>query len=118
VIVEVTGNIVGQPPTDFINIGGVPVPIEVGGDRMYLLQTEFVIPLNEQTDMAFFVDFGDALFEDTSLDFTTTRISAGLELRFNLPIFPVPLRLIYGVPVRELDRDRTSSFTFSIGRSF
>jgi outer membrane protein assembly factor BamA len=118
VIVEVTGDITGQPPTDFINANGVPVPIEVGGDRMYLVQTEYVVPLNEQADIAFFVDVGDALFEDTSLDLTTTRVAAGVELRFNLPIFPVPLRLIYGVPVRELEGDRTSSFTFSIGRSF
>jgi outer membrane protein assembly factor BamA len=30
----------------------------------------------------------------------------------------VPLRLIYGVPLRRLEGDRTSNFTFSIGRSF
>lgn len=117
-IVEVTGDITGKPPEDFIQSNGVPVPIEVGGDRMYLLQTEWVLPLNEQADMAVFFDMGDALFEDTDLDFTTLRASAGLELRFNLPIFPVPLRLIYGFPVRELDFDRSSNFTFSIGRSF
>jgi outer membrane protein insertion porin family len=117
-IVEVTGDITGKPPEDFIQSNGVPVPIEVGGDRMYLLQSEWVLPLNEQADVAVFFDMGDALFEDTDLDFTTVRASAGVELRFNLPIFPVPLRLIYGFPVRELKADRSSNFTFSIGRSF
>jgi outer membrane protein insertion porin family len=118
VIVDVVGDVTGLPPDDFIQVNGVPVPIEVGGDRMFLVQAEWVYPLNEQADLAFFVDAGDALFEDTDLDFTTTRASAGLELRFHLPIFPVPLRLIYGVPLREFSGDETSNFTFSIGRSF
>jgi outer membrane protein assembly factor BamA len=118
VIVDVLGDITGLPPDDFIQSNGVPVPIEVGGDRMYLFQSEWVQPLNDQADLALFFDFGDALFEDTRLDLSTVRASAGVELRFNLPIFPVPLRLIYGVPLRELKGDRTSSFTFSIGRAF
>ncbi len=117
-IVQVLGDPRFISPQDLLTSGGTPALIEVGGDRMFLFQTEWVLPLNEQAEFAFFFDAGDALFEDTSLDFSTTRVSAGVELRFHLPIFPVPLRLIYGVPVRELDGDRTSSFTFSIGRSF
>ena len=68
--------------------------------------------------MAFFADVGNSLFEDTSFGFDEARVSAGAELRLYLPVFPVPLRLIYGFPVRKLEGDRTSSFTFSIGRSF
>jgi outer membrane protein insertion porin family len=117
-IVDVVGDVTGLPPDDFIQVNGVPVPVEVGGDRMYLFQSEWVIPLNEQAELAAFFDAGDSLFEDTQLDFSTIRASAGLELRFHLPIFPVPLRLIYGFPVRELKGDRTGNFTFSIGRSF
>lgn len=103
---------------DVVNSGGIPVPIEVGGDRYFLFQSEYVYPFNEQAEIALFFDVGDALFEDQSFGFDTARASAGLELRFHLPIFPVPLRLIYGVPVRKLNGDRTSNFTFSIGRSF
>jgi outer membrane protein insertion porin family len=117
-ILEVLGDPRLQPADDFVSSGGVPVPIEVGGDRFFLLQSEFVWPLNEQAELAFFVDVGDALFEDQSWGFETARVSAGVEVRFHLPIFPVPLRLIYGVPVRELEGDRSSNFTFSIGRSF
>jgi outer membrane protein insertion porin family len=118
VIIEALRDVTGLPPDDFININGVPIAIEVGGDRMYLWQTELVFPMTEQAELAAFVDLGDALFEDTSLNFSSMRISAGLEVRFHLPIFPVPLRLIYGVPIREVSGDRTGSFTFSIGRSF
>ena len=118
VITDVVGDITGQSPDGFLQINGVPVLIEVGGDRMYLWQSELVFPLNEQAEVAVFVDAGDALFEDTNFNFSSMRVSAGLEVRFHLPIFPVPLRLIYGWPLRELTGDRTSSFTFSIGRSF
>ncbi len=118
VITDVVGDITGLPPDGFIQINGVPVLIEVGGDRMYLWQSELVFPLNQQAEVALFLDAGDALFEDTNLNFASMRVSAGVEVRFHLPIFPVPLRLIYGVPLRELDGDQSSSFTFSIGRSF
>ena len=86
--------------------------IEAGGDRFFLLQSEIVYPLNQQAEIALFFDVGDALFEDQSWGFDTARMSAGIELRFHLPIFPVPLRLIYGIPVREVEGDRTSNFTF------
>lgn len=117
-ILDVVGDPRDRPAANFVTSNGVPVPIEVGGDRMFLVQTEFVRPLGQQAELALFVDAGDSLFEDTSLGFDTTRVSAGVELRFHLPIFPVPLRLIYGAPVRRLEGDDTSNFTFSIGRSF
>lgn len=118
-VVEVRGDIRDLSGQGWVlNRFGVPDLVEVGGDRMYLFQSEFVMPLNEQAEVAFFFDAGDSLFEDTSFGFDTLRASTGVELRFHLPIFPVPLRLIYGVPVRKLEGDDTSSFTFSIGRSF
>jgi len=92
--------------------------VELGGDRFYLLQAELVYPLNEQFEMALFVDAGNALFEDTNWGFDDVRVSAGVEMRFILPVFPAPLRLIYGIPIAESPLDSTSSFTFAIGRSF
>ena len=117
-IIEILGDPTGRPVEDFVGSGNIPVVVEVGGDRYFLLQTEIVYPFNEQADLALFMDAGDSLFEDQSFNFDTTRVAVGVELRFHLPVFPVPLRLIYGWPIRKLERDRTSSFTFSIGRSF
>ena len=117
-IIDVIADPTGQPLGDFFTSGGVPLLIESGGDRYYLLQSELIFPLGEQTEVALFFDVGDSLFEDQSFDFETSRMSAGVEVRFHLPVFPVPLRLIYGVPVRKLESDRSSSFTFAIGRSF
>jgi len=92
--------------------------IELGGDRFYLLQAEWVYPLSEQLDMAFFLDVGNSLFEDTGWGFDGYRASAGIEMRFILPMFPAPLRLIYGVPIQASVLDRTSNFAFAIGRRF
>ena len=92
--------------------------VEVGGDRYYLLQAEYVVPLAGPVETAFFVDFGNSIFEDSPWGFKDARASAGIEMRFYLPVFPVPLRLMYGWPLRQLQEDRTSSFMFSIGRSF
>jgi outer membrane protein insertion porin family len=117
-ILDATSDPTGQPSNIFVAPGGVPVPIEIGGDRFFLFQTEMVYPVTQQAELALFLDVGDALFEDQSFGFDTTRVSAGFEVRFHLPIFPVPLRLIYGWPVRKMEQDRTSSFTFSIGKSF
>jgi len=117
-IVDVLGDPRGRPVSDFLNTGNTAAIIEVGGDRYFLFQSEVVYPFSEQAELAFFLDAGDSLFEDQSLGFDTARVSGGVELRFHLPVFPVPLRLIYGWPIRKLERDRTSSFTFSIGRSF
>lgn len=117
-IARVLGDPRTFPVADFVANGGVPVLVEVGGDRYFLFQSELVYPLNAQADFALFLDVGDSLFEDQSLGFDTARVSAGLELRLNLPVFPVPLRLIYGFPIREDPLDDTSSFQFSIGRSF
>jgi outer membrane protein assembly factor BamA len=117
-IADVVGDPTGIDPDDLVTSGGVPVLVEVGGDRMWLFQSELVFPLNEQAETVVFFDAGDSLFEDQSLGFDTVRASVGVELRFHLPIFPVPLRLIYGVPIREIEGDETGNFAFSVGRSF
>jgi outer membrane protein assembly complex protein YaeT len=92
--------------------------VELGGDRFLLLQGEYVLPFKGPAEIAAFVDVGNALFEDQNWGFDGTRVSAGVEMRFYLPVFPVPLRLIFGWPLRQYPGDRTGNFTFSIGKSF
>ncbi len=118
-ILEVLGDPRNVSLDDLVRTtGNVPALVEVGGDRYFLFQTELVFPIGQQTELALWTDIGDALFEDQPWGLDTARVSAGIEMRFHLPVFPVPLRLIYGWPIREGVRDRTSRFTFSIGRSF
>jgi outer membrane protein insertion porin family len=121
-IVETTADPTGRPASDFDRNGDGLVNradlVDVGGNRYALLQAEYVVPVAGPFELAFFVDAANVLFEDDSFGFDELRASAGVEARFYIPVFPVPLRLIYGVPLRELPEDRSSGFTFSIGRSF
>lgn len=121
-LVDAVKDPTGQPAAKYDRNGDGIVNaldlVEMGGDRYYLFQAEYVIPFNQTVELAVFADVGNALFEDSPWGFEDVRASAGLELRFYLPVFPVPLRLIYGRPIRQLSIDRTSNFTFSIGRAF
>lgn len=121
-IVETTNDPRGRPASDFDRNGDGIVNrldlVDVGGNRFFLVQAEYVLPVAGPFELAFFVDAANVLFEDDSFGFDELRASAGIEARFYIPVFPVPLRLIYGVPLRDLPEDRTSGFTFSIGRSF
>ncbi len=121
-VIEATSNPAGRPTRDFdLNGDGLLNRndlVALGGDRYWLGMVEYTIPFQSPVEIAFFADAGNALYEDTPWGFTDFRASAGVEVRFFLPVFPVPLRLIYGWPLRKLPEDRTSAFSFSIGRSF
>jgi outer membrane protein insertion porin family len=121
-VIEAVSDPSGRPTREFdLNGDGVLNRndlVALGGDRYWLAMIEYTIPFNSPVEIALFADAGNSLYEDTPWGFTDFRASAGIELRFFLPVFPVPLRLIYGWPIRKLPEDRTSSFAFSIGRSF
>ncbi|HZN54399.1 MAG TPA: outer membrane protein assembly factor BamA [Candidatus Polarisedimenticolaceae bacterium] len=121
-VVETTTDPSGRPVSDFdLNGDGVINRndlVALGGDRYWLTMFEYTVPFQTPVEVAFFADFGNTLYEDTAWGLADYRAAAGIEVRFYLPVFPVPLRLIYGWPLRKLPEDRTSAFTFSIGRSF
>ena len=121
-VIEATSDPSGRPTRDFDLNGDGLVDrndlVALGGDRYWLAMFEYTIPFQSPVEIAFFADVGNSLYEDTAWGFTDYRASAGVEVRFFLPVFPVPLRLIYGWPLRKLPEDQTSSFSFSIGRSF
>jgi outer membrane protein assembly factor BamA len=69
--------------------------VALGGDRYWLGMAEYTIPFAASpVEVALFLDAGNTLYEDTAWGFSDYRASAGVEVRFYLPVFPVPLRLI------------------------
>lgn len=90
----------------------------VGGDRKLLFNVEYVVPLSEPVDFVAYFDAGTALAEWESYSFSEMRGDAGLELRFFLPVFGAPLRLIYGFTFNEQGFEDTKQFLFSIGTTF
>ena len=94
------------------------IPQYVGGNKYLLVQFEYIIPVADPLSVVLFYDAGNAYDNHQNISFSDMRMSAGIELRFFIPMFQVPLRLIYGVPINEKPWDEVSSFQFSIGTSF
>ncbi|HKY33367.1 MAG TPA: outer membrane protein assembly factor BamA [Candidatus Polarisedimenticolia bacterium] len=90
----------------------------VGGTRKALLNVEYVVPLSEPVDLVFYLDAGNAYAEWEPMSLSDFRGDAGVELRFFLPVFGAPLRLIYGKTLNAEGDDDTKSFLFSIGTTF
>ena len=90
----------------------------VGGNKFLVFQFEYVIPISEPVALALFFDAGNAFDNDQNFSLSDLRMSAGIEIRFYIPMFQVPLRLIYGVPFNNKPWDEINRFQFSIGSSF
>ena len=90
----------------------------VGGDRKVLFNAEYVIPISEVVDFVAYADVGNAFAEWEPYSFSDMRGDAGLEMRFFLPVFGAPLRLIYGQTFNTRGTEDTKSFLFSIGTTF
>jgi outer membrane protein insertion porin family len=102
----------------------------LGGNKYFVLNTEYVFVSVGPAKMLAFVDVGNAYHESQTVSFSHIRMAVGAELRIFLPIFQAPLRFIYsvnldpkepidqfGFPINNL-KERRRGFDFSIGRTF
>lgn len=100
------------------NLIGQPLEVFLGGSKMALGQFELGIPVGKTATFAGFLDMGGVYAEGENFNWSQARVSGGFEFRVFLPVFQAPIRLIYGWPLRKLDRDRINNFQFSIGLPF
>jgi outer membrane protein insertion porin family len=89
-----------------------------GGNRMYVSNVEYVFHLVEQVDLALFADAGNTYHERQKWEWSNYRADAGVEFRFFLPTFNLPLRLIWANNLKSRPGDDFSTFQFSIGLTF
>ena len=89
-----------------------------GGNRYLLANIEYVFHLTEQVDVALFSDIGNTFHERQKWEISNYRADAGVEIRFFIPMFNVPLRLIWAKNIKEKPDDDFSSFQFTIGLTF
>lgn len=89
-----------------------------GGNRYLLANIEYVFHVTEQMDIALFSDIGNTYHERQKWEISNYRADAGVELRFFIPMFNVPLRLIWAKNMKEKPGDDFSSFQFTIGLTF
>ena len=94
-------------------------PIATLGDKLVQANAEYIIPVSEQFRFVFFFDTGMIFGVDEKWFDTNLVRSAGLEMRFSLPVFQAPLRLMYAwrLDDTELD-DKGAEPKFSIGTTF
>jgi outer membrane protein insertion porin family len=89
-----------------------------GGNRYLLANLEYVFHITEQVDVAFFSDIGNTYHERQTWEISNYRADAGVEVRFFIPMFNVPLRLIWASNLRPKPGDDFSNFQFTIGLTF
>ncbi len=114
-------------------------PVFVGGNKQFVANLEYQFKVADPFRFVVFYDMGNAWAPGTkvfssdvvSYDLGGTQTtyrnpsllrSAGIELRFFLPISPAPLRLIWSRKLNPypfpLDVDPRNDFQFSIGTTF
>ena len=93
----------------------------IGGTKMFVANFEYVIPVENRFQFAIFYDVGGVWTEDMgwfSSDYKLKR-SWGFEARFNLPVFQMPMRVIYGFPLDEIQGvEKQGNLEFTIGTIF
>jgi len=89
----------------------------VGGDQMWYVQTEFVVPLLKDQGIygAIFFDAGDSIATDTDWE-RDVALGTGLEFRWLSPMGP--LRLVWGYNPDPLDDEPETVWDFTIGGQF
>jgi len=100
------------------NGDGVFGTVFPGGNQFLLFNAEYTIPLADAVEIAFFYDAGNAFDDGQPVRLNGMRVDYGLELRFYLPVFQAPLRLIYGFIQNPRRGEDASNFIFSIGTTF
>ena len=95
-------------------------PVIVGGTKQFIANFEYQFKVAEMFRTVIFYDMGQAWAQGTRIFTEGLRRSAGVELRFFLPISPAPLRLIWARKLNPypFDSSNQNNFQFSIGTTF
>jgi len=86
----------------------------IGGNTYYMASAEYSLPIVDRLRFALFYDMGNVYYDSYDLNFGEFSANVGLGIRLNLPIGP--LRLDYGIPIREANNEGNSGrFNFTVG---
>jgi len=95
-------------------IGATGIP--VGGDAMFVLNSELRFPLVRMFDGVGFVDLGNVFQKTSDFSFSDLRKTAGVGLRVRTKW--VLVRGDYGIVLDRRDGEKKGRFYFSIGQAF
>ncbi len=94
--------------------------VVVGGTKQFITNLEYQFKIADEFRTVLFYDMGQAWDQGIPIFTSGLKRSAGVELRFFLPISPAPLRLIWARKLNPypFDTSGASDFQFSIGTTF
>jgi len=97
--------------------------IPIGGTKMFVGNFEWVFPIEHKFQFALFYDVGGVWLEDETFfsgGSNSMKRSWGFEARFNLPVFQMPIRLTYGIPLDDVPGQPSGggNLQFTIGTIF
>jgi outer membrane protein insertion porin family len=92
--------------------------IPTGGTKMALFNFEWQFIVTDEMRLVLFLDAGNAYSEDQDFNLSNLRKTAGVEARLFLPVFNVPMRLIFAFNLDPRYNEKSSDFLFSMGTMF
>jgi outer membrane protein assembly factor BamA len=94
--------------------------VVVGGTKQFITNLEYQFKIADEFRTVLFYDMGQAWDQGIPIFTSGLKRSAGVELRFFLPISPAPLRLIWARKLNPypFDTSGATDFQFSIGTTF
>lgn len=91
----------------------------IGGEKSFVFNAEYIIPVGGPLYAIFFYDMGNAFTRDQKINFSNLYYSTGLEIRMFVPALRVPFRLIFAYNNRKIRADDSNfAFRFAIGTTF
>jgi len=93
----------------------------IGGTKMFFANFEWILPIENRFQFALFYDIGGVWLQDQPFFSSEEpmKSSWGVEARFNLPVFQMPIRLTYGIPLDDVyGQDKGGSLEFTVGTIF
>jgi outer membrane protein insertion porin family len=97
----------------------------VGGDKMLLMNAEYLISLVGPVRLVLFADAGQVRNKGEQLAWSEFKASTGAEIRFFMPVLNVPFRLIFaynplrkGILNNNLQPQSAFAFKFAVGSTF
>jgi outer membrane protein insertion porin family len=91
----------------------------IGGEKSFVFNTEYIIPVGGPLYAILFYDMGNAFTRNQKVNFSNLYYSTGLEIRMFVPALRVPFRLIFSYNNKKIRADDSNfAFRFAIGTTF
>jgi outer membrane protein insertion porin family len=101
------------------SIGPMEKGYNVGGEKAFVFNLEYIIPVGGPLYTIFFYDVGNTVAADDNLSLADMYSSLGIEARLFVPALRIPFRLIFAYNNKKIyPNDPDFAFRFAVGTTF